>query len=138
MTEAQELVSALLDAEDPKRFFRNRAELMKLPTPKDVEFQLLREEEDIAPDYDDAEAIQWVHDQLERGNEWAWFCAHAVARWYDPVTEQEIEGDDYLGGCSYRSMADFMQEGGYWPDMKDEAYNDLIRNIKRTREKAGL
>jgi len=142
VTEAQQLVSALLEAEDPKHFFRNRADLVPglIPGEKEVEYQLIREPEYEGPEghFGNEEDVQWVRDQLERGNEWAWFSADVVATWYDPVTEQEIEGHDYLGGCSYRSRADFMSEepGSYWPDMKSEAYKSLVRNIESERRRA--
>jgi hypothetical protein len=45
-----------------------------------------------------------------------WFCAHVVAE--DP---QGNEGDDYLGGCCYKSVQDFTQPGDYYSDMVHEA-----------------
>lgn len=55
------------------------------------------EEEDMAPDFDDAETIA----DIEAGRV-EWFQAH-VAVYLDgsPV------GDDYLGGCAYKSIEEF-------------------------------
>jgi len=34
-----------------------------------------------------------------------------------------------LGACSYKDEEDF-KKGGYYEDMKKQAYNDLINQIK--------
>lgn len=92
--------------------------LRKLAT---VEFERL--DEDIPPDdlFDDSEAVKWVYDQLDAGNEWAWFCAHVTAK-YGGVT-----GHAYLGGCSGLAEPDWGDLD--WPDMADEALADLHREL---------
>lgn len=30
---------------------------------------------------EDAETYAWIRDQLDRGNDWAWCCAHVRAHW---------------------------------------------------------
>src|SRR4051794_36024379 len=45
-----------------------------------------------------------------------WFVAHVVA------SKNGIElGHDYLGRCCYSSVAEFLEPGGYYEDMKREA-----------------
>jgi len=37
--------------------------------------------------------------------------------------------EDYLGGCTYESEEDFKKDG-YYADMKQNAYNSLIKQLK--------
>lgn len=71
----------------------------------------------------DREANQWVYDQLEAGNPWAWCCAHVKGVY------EGIEEDDYLGCCSYKSEEDFKQPGGYYDDMRREVLGRLQKRI---------
>lgn len=77
---------------------------------------------------EDRKQEQWVRDQLDAGNEWAWCCAHVRVTYEVAIKGQafpaRIEGNDYLGCCSYVSEADF-REGGYFDDMVSEALDDL-------------
>ncbi len=106
----------------------------KLPTIKQVEFTLECMPEDLqihgnasAIDEDtDNEIEQMIIDQLNDGNEWAWCCVKMTASW------KGIEGTDYLGGCSYKSEEDF-KKYGYYEDMKLQAYNDLIEQLKNLK-----
>jgi len=76
----------------------------------------------------DAATEKWITDQLEAGNEWAW-CIVRVTCYYDAGLHG-ITGTDYLGGCSYDSEADFAKEGGYFEDMKRQAYDDFVRKVE--------
>jgi len=103
-------------------------------TADEVEFSLECHPEDIPiegnasaiDEETDAETEGWIRDQLEAGNEWAWCRVRVVARW------DGFEGDDWLGGCSYRSEADFRQPGGYFDDMKAIALDQLNQVIAQT------
>lgn len=66
---------------------------------------------------------------LESGNEWAWCCVKVTATW------NGFTGKDYLGCCSYASEDDFKVEGGYYDDMKQQALEDLHRNVAGTLER---
>ena len=68
-----------------------------------------------------------IYRQLDSGNEWAWCCVRVVAEW------NGLEGDDYLGCCSYASEADFRVEGGYYDDMKNSATLALLAKIDRVQ-----
>lgn len=82
---------------------------------------------------DDSEADKAMVDEINRrarcGDEWAWFCAKVTATLKLP-DGSEIEGSDYLGGCSYASEEDFKQPGGYYDDMKAMALADVQRQIE--------
>lgn len=68
-----------------------------------------------------------IRRQLERGNDWAWCSVVVTAAW------KGFTGHSYLGGCSYRSEAEFCQAGGYYLDLKKDALNDLNREIDRIK-----
>ena len=108
---------------------------MKLQMPKisEVEFEVICEAEEIpvkgnvsasGNDEIDARIEHDVIEDLESGNDWAWCCVTVWAYWKD------FSGRDNLGGCSYASKKDFMKPGGYYDDMKKQAYDDLIREIQ--------
>lgn len=72
---------------------------------------------------------QWIYSQLESGNEWAW-CTVKVTAFIDGI---ELEGTDYLGGCSYLSQEDF-ERGGYLADMQNSAKSDLLNQINAIKQ----
>lgn len=89
------------------------------------EFEFEAEPEHISPEdlYCEQADIDWVYEQLSNGNDAAWFCAKVTAKM------DGKEGTDYLGGCSYRSFKDFLEEDGYYGDMKVAAAQSLAREI---------
>ena len=99
----------------------NRKQLRKL-----VHVTLECLPEDIEPEeqIDDAEALEWICRQRERGNEWAWCMAHVI------VNYNGLTGEDWLGGCSYESEANFAQDGGYYESMVEEAIGDLAAKLE--------
>lgn len=71
----------------------------------------------------DAETVASIKAQLAAGNEWAWCTAH-VRVTYKGI----ISADDYLGGCSYGSEADFRDtesDGGYFDNMVDTCLAEI-------------
>jgi hypothetical protein len=75
----------------------------------------------------DRELEESILRRLDRGYIWAWASVRVTASiTIDGVT---FEGHDYLGGCSYKSEADFREPGGYFDDMKVEALADLRRTL---------
>lgn len=72
----------------------------------------------------DAKVEQDIIAQLESGNLWAWCCVRVVAY----IEGIDLEGDDYLGACSYKSEEDFKQ-GGYFEDMCNVARDELLKKI---------
>lgn len=102
-----------------------------------LEIELFCEPEDTSPrgyfasgdDAMDREDEQAILSRLERGDDWAWFCAHVR------VTYNGESADDYLGGCSYASEKDFRADQ-YFTDMVDTCLaelnkreSDLIKGI---------
>ena len=61
--------------------------------------------------------------RLNRGDRWAWCLVRVVARF------RGLEGQAFLGGCSYRNEQDFI-DGGYFDDMKREAFDDLMNQVQ--------
>jgi len=125
------LVAALLDGEDPKDFFR-RMPRSSLPRMEDVEFGLDAEWEDDDPadHFQFPEDIAFARQQIENGNVWGWCLAHVTAKWTTPDGE-DVTGEDYCGCCSYENRESFVQPGGMYDDMKAQAYDDLISQLKK-------
>jgi hypothetical protein len=89
------------------------------------------EQDDPADHFEFPEDLEVVRQQIADDNVWGWCSTHVVAKWTDPDTDEDYTGDDWLGGCSYQSRADFMQPGGYYDDMKADAYRGLLADIVR-------
>lgn len=109
---------------------------MRKPSMKAVTFTLEIEPEDIpvegnamasGDDSADRECEAEILERLDRGDLWAWCYVRVTATW------GEFSGSDGLGECSYRSEADF-KRGGYWEDMRAEAYDRLCEAIERANE----
>ncbi len=66
----------------------------------------------------DREVEREILADLADGNDWAWCTVKVTAR------VDGIEGTSYLGCCSYASEKDF-RNGGYYPEMKEEAVREL-------------
>jgi ribosomal protein L37AE/L43A len=115
---------------------KRRAAFDVLPTMEDCEFEIVCEPEGMQPEGNasaideetDKQVLQEIYDQLESGNQWAWCSVHVICKWTDE-DGQEYKGDDYLGGCSYKSEADFKQPGGYYDDMKQVSYDNMVQNM---------
>lgn len=124
---------AIIEAETPKKIFRRIVALTKrVPGPEAVRYGLEAdwEQDDPKGHFDDPEDVAFVREQIRAGNVWGWCSTHVTASWTDE-DGNEYTGNDYLGGCSYRSRADFMQPGGYYDDMKSGAYADLVAQLER-------
>lgn len=77
--------------------------------------------EDLSPEghFDNPEDVKWIQDQLRAGNDWAWFWTKVTAR---RGSEEAVQ---MLGGCSYRSEADWLDATGYFGSMVQEAASEL-------------
>lgn len=97
-----------------------------------VEFEINLMEEHEPPDgmFSFQEDIDHVKEGIRNGNEWAWTCVKVTAR----IPGIDLEGTDYLGGCSYKDQADF-EADGYYADMKKSALDDLKSQLKTLIEK---
>jgi hypothetical protein len=131
---ARQLAQRILEGENPRDVFAHIRRTSKPVPPMDqVDFDLEAEweQDDPARHFEFPEDIEFVQQQIEDDNVWGWCATHVIAKWTDPETDEDYEGDDWLGGCSYHSREDFMQPGGYYDDMKAEAYRLLLADIER-------
>ena len=80
-------------------------------------------------DDENNDAVSWVIEELEQGNEWVW-CAVRVKVWLPQLPE--LTEDAYLGGCSYRSEDDFKENSGYYQDMINDAMKALEERLNET------
>ena len=78
-------------------------------------------------DQADRETEQWIRDQLDAGNAWAWAAVTVTVAW------EGFEASDYLGGCSYKSEEDFREPGGYFDDMCAAALEALNEKVSQGR-----
>ncbi len=98
-----------------------------------VNFKLIVSPEDRGPedDFEDKETVAWIHNQLARNNEYAWFFAEVQASY------GEISVSSYLGANSYESKKSFLASEGF-ADMKREALdllNEKLNHIHSELEK---
>ena len=108
----------------------------KLPKINQVTFELecmpeddqVRGNASAIDDETDKENEDSIIEQLENGNEWAWCCVKVTASY------KGQEGTDYLGHCSYSSQKDFIENSGYYEDMKNQAFADLIATLNNLRD----
>lgn len=70
----------------------------------------------------DRETEEWIIDQLERGNVWAWARVRVMGQF------KWLTADSYLGACSYYDQKAF-EEGGYFDDMKEEIRWELQKEL---------
>ena len=72
-------------------------------------------------DEEDREIEDGIINDLETGDEWAWCTVAVTVRFRD-----YLEHTEYLGGCSYASRQDFVDNSGYYEDMV-ETCKEAIR-----------
>ena len=68
-----------------------------------------------------------VIDRINQDDIWAWCTVKVIAC----VEGTSIAGVDYLGGCSYEDEEGF-KEGGYYEDMKEQAFENLLSEMEFT------
>lgn len=110
------------------RYLRALQALFAVNDPR-LSVTLTAEPEDTRPDYEnddgnpDKEMIDAIMRDLNTGNDWAWCCAHVNVRFAG------VEGDAYLGCCSYKSAADFKACSGYYDGMINDALHELAKEL---------
>jgi hypothetical protein len=70
-----------------------------------------------------------ILDRLNAGDAWAWAFVTVSAKW------DAFEASDSLGGCSYESERDFIENSGYYDDMVSACLADLNDQIIKTHSK---
>lgn len=104
---------------------------IKVPAISQVDFTIEAMPEDIPfegncsaiDDETDKANEDMIREQLDNGNEWA-SCTVKVTASY-----KGLQAEDYLGGCSYKSEADFKKDG-YYQDMMNNTYADIVKQIE--------
>jgi hypothetical protein len=76
----------------------------------------------------DQEAEQEIFQRMANGEQWAWCTVRVRA------SAEGFVGIDCLGCCSYKDVKDFVVEGGYYPDMKKQAFSNLLANLFRAEQ----
>jgi hypothetical protein len=109
---------------------------MTLPTIDQVIFTIEPEHEDasvsdqLSFDNTGADHSDYIDRVLadDGDNPWLWCRVRVTA------TFKGFTGDDTLGCCGYESEEDFIK-GGYYEQMREEAFEDLIGNIRAAVDK---
>jgi hypothetical protein len=99
---------------------------IRFPEIDQVKFQTRPEEEDYPPDFDDPEMNRSIQEKVQSGNEWAWCTIVVSAVWNGFV------GEARLGGCSYESEENFLEDYAQHDWMMCDAYNDLLGALEKT------
>jgi hypothetical protein len=68
-----------------------------------------------------------IIERLDRGDVWAWCCVQMTCSFDD----RPITGFHVVGCCSYRDEADFVENSGYFVDLKRDAYEDFVCEHRR-------
>lgn len=88
-----------------------------------ITLELLPEHESPDWDFESEEEKQDLFRRIEQGDI-LWFVAKVTA------SRLGIElGTDYLGGCCYGSVEEFLHPDGYFPDMVDEAIAEARKTL---------
>jgi hypothetical protein len=74
----------------------------------------------------DRELENQIIDRLDNGDVWAWCVVELRVTW------EGFKGTDFLGGCSYDSERDFIENSMYYEDMIDVALEDLNAQITKS------
>jgi len=92
----------------------------------DFVIRLYLEPEDMVLDWDfeSEEDRQETLRKIEQGV-YLWFVAHVVA-----LKHGHELGHDYLGGCCYKSVKDFVDDSDYFDDMVNTAIDDAKKTLK--------
>ncbi len=106
----------------------NRVKLRPL-----VDITLTHEPEETSPKehFEDKDALEWVQNQREAGNPWAW-CSVCVRGSY-----RGLEAYDYLGACSYESRAAFKQ-CDYYESMVNAVVEEIAEKLEEMINVHGL
>lgn len=86
----------------------------------EIEFSAAPEDTNPADSFEFEEDIEMV-----RSGACEWFVARVTAS-----KSGIILGEDYLGGCAYANVCDFL-EGGYFEDMRAEAVRLARENLTK-------
>jgi hypothetical protein len=88
-----------------------------------IDLYFLQEYEEPDWDFETEEEKQELLEDINCGN-LLWFCAKVTA------SKKGIElAKDYLGGCCYKSVRDFVENSGYFDDMVETVITEADNKI---------
>ena len=90
-------------------------------TPEEEDMSIKRAAKDCAPGFEEA-----VRANVRKHRRWGWCTVRVTAT----LPDIDVQGNAYLGACSYTSKKDFMS-GGYFEQMVEEAKDELRKELKR-------
>jgi hypothetical protein len=91
----------------------------------DIVFSVTHEDSELDWDFENEEDKQNTLRRINNGD-LVWFVARVQA------FKNGIElGTDYLGGCCYDSYMQFVEEGGYYADMVQNAVSEARETIAK-------
>jgi hypothetical protein len=95
----------------------------KVPSIAEVEWSIEVEPESMPVEdmfgEEDRESLDKIYAEMDAGNVWAWAAVSVKGRW------KGLESSRYIGGCSYKDQQDFIDNSGYYEDLKEEVRSDL-------------
>lgn len=99
---------------------------------EDVTFDVVAEKENISPKASMATCskeeidnfVAAVKEVRKKSLTWGWCCVRVTAKY------KSFTGDAYLGGCSYTSKDDFINNSGYMQQLCAEALHNLNEEIQ--------
>lgn len=65
-----------------------------------------------------------ILDRLDSGDEWAWAMVEIRGTW------NGISASDYLGGCTYDDEQDFIENSGYYDDMREAVRAEIQKQVE--------
>lgn len=75
------------------------------------------------PDWEMTEDEEKELNEKMRNGDLLWFCAKV-----DASIDGRVLATDYLGGCCYESVRDFLNDG-YYTDMKETVFENACKEI---------
>ena len=89
-----------------------------------IEFTPENEDTPIDDMFSEPQDVQWIYDQIDSGNDAAWFFAKVEIKY------RGFSATDYLGCCSYASFKEF-QNDVYYPEMVQTCVNEINQDIEQ-------
>jgi hypothetical protein len=97
----------------------------------EISIECLEEYESPHDSFSECLTKEEINDLWEssESNPWKWCCVKVTASYTDP-TGRTYSEDEYLGCCNYDSKEDFINNSGYFEDMKKEAIESLCKLLR--------
>jgi hypothetical protein len=94
-----------------------------------IEISIEPDDTEVATAFEDMSQAQYVFDDIESGNAWAWVLVTVTLTVWMPNGQLLLKNEQYLGACNYKDEDDF-KAGGYYEDMLAEGLNELNEELE--------